>query len=125
LLVDAVAMALSDPTRRQILLMLRGRTVTAGQIAAAFPVSRPGISRHLRVLREAHLVRDEAAGRQRSYRLDVRGLDELEAFLRELRSESRWQRRFDALATEVHRVRRSKRQVTADVERTRTKRKRA
>jgi DNA-binding transcriptional ArsR family regulator len=123
--VDAVAMALSDPTRRQILLMLRDRSVTAGQIAAAFPVSRPAISRHLRVLREAQLVEDEAAGRQRSYRLDVRGLEPLEAFLRELRSESRWQRRFDALATEVQRVRRIKRLVTADVERTRTKRKRA
>lgn len=118
-------MALSDPTRRQILRMLRDRAVTAGDIAAAFPISRPAISRHLRVLREAHLVHDEAAGRLRSYRLDARGFDELEAFLCELRSENRWQRRFDALATEVHRVRRVKRQVTADSERTRTKRKKA
>jgi DNA-binding transcriptional ArsR family regulator len=111
--VDAVALALSDPIRRQILLMLRDHSATAGRIAAAFPISRPAISRHLRVLREAELVRDEAHGRERTYRLDLCGLDALEAFLRELRLENRWQRRFDALATEVHRVRRLKRRAVS------------
>lgn len=113
--VDAVALALSDPTRRRILLMLRHKAETAGAIAAEFPVSRPAISRHLRVLREAHLVVDEAHGRERNYRLDLRALAQLDAFLRELRAKSAWERRFDALATEVHRVRRTrKKHVTTD-----------
>lgn len=106
--MDAVALALSDPTRRRILLMLRQKSVTAGAIAAEFPVSRPAISRHLRVLREANLVVDEALGRERNYRLELRALGELDAFLTELRAKPAWERRFDALATEVHRVRRSK-----------------
>jgi len=53
--MDAVAQALADPIRRQILRMLRDQPVNAGTIAGAFAVSRPAISRHLRVLREAGL----------------------------------------------------------------------
>lgn len=109
--MDAVASALSDPIRRQILRMLRDRCATAGAIAAAFPVSRPAISRHLRVLRQAGLVRDEAEGRERTYHLELGCLDELESFVRELRAPSKWQRRLDALKTEVHRVRRTKQSV--------------
>jgi DNA-binding transcriptional ArsR family regulator len=114
--VNLVALALSDPSRRQILLMLRGGTATAGAIAAAFSVSRPAISRHLRVLRAANLVRGEVDGRERIYRLVPQGLAELEAFLRALhqpRDADHWQRRFDALATEVHRVRRERRHALA------------
>jgi DNA-binding transcriptional ArsR family regulator len=114
--VNLVALALSDPSRRQILLMLRERAATAGAIAAAFSVSRPAISRHLRVLRAANLVRGEVDGRERIYRLVPQGLAELEAFLRVLhepRGEDHWQRRFDALSTEVHRVRRERRQAVA------------
>lgn len=101
-----MAHALADPLRRQILLMLREGPATAGAIAGAFPVSRPAVSRHLRVLREAGLVRDVARGREREYRLDLGALAGLEAFVRELRAPSCWHRRFDALETEVHRVRR-------------------
>ena len=108
--MDAVAQALADPTRRSILMMLRDGAVSAGALAGAFDISRPAVSRHLRVLREAGLVKDELRGRERLYELELAALAELEAFLLELRqtSASTWERRFMALETEVHRVRRRK-----------------
>jgi DNA-binding transcriptional ArsR family regulator len=102
--VDAVAQALADPIRRQILLLLRGRSTTAGAIAGCFSVSRPAVSRHLRVLREAGLILDEAVGRQRTYQLRLDALAELEGYLRQLHAPAAWETHFDALATEVHRV---------------------
>ncbi|WP_437672380.1 metalloregulator ArsR/SmtB family transcription factor [Sorangium sp. So ce131] len=120
--MDAVAQALADPTRREILRLLRDRTVSAGSIARAFPVSRPAVSRHLRVLREAGLVRDVARGREREYSLELGALAELEAFLRELHGESPWHRRFDALETEVHRVGRERRLAAVPPSRNDTKR---
>lgn len=107
--MDAVAQALADPIRREILRMLRDQPLNAGEIARAFPVSRPAISRHLRVLREAGLVKDEPSGRERAYRLTLEALAELEAYLAELHAPSRWERRFEALETEVHRVKRGRR----------------
>jgi DNA-binding transcriptional ArsR family regulator len=106
--VDAVAQALADPIRREILRMLRDQPMNAGNIAGAFSVSRPAISRHLRVLREAGLVSDELVGRERAYRLTLDSLTELEAFLAELREPGRWERRLMALETEVHRVKRGR-----------------
>ncbi len=107
--VDSVTQALADSTRREILRMVREAPLSAGAIAGAFSVSRPAISRHLRVLREAGLVRDEASGRERVYRLEVGPLAPLEAFMAELRTppdeRAAWERRFLALETEVHRVR--------------------
>jgi len=108
--VDAVAQALADPIRRQILLLLRDCQATAGAIAGCFPVSRPAVSRHLRVLREAGLVQDELQGRERAYRLHLGALTELEAYLRQLHAAHAWERRFDALATEVQRVKKRRRQ---------------
>lgn len=104
--VDAVAQALADPIRREILEMLHQAPRTAGAIAEAFPVSRPAVSRHLRVLREAGLVRDTANGREREYALDLDALVPLETFLAKLRGPTMWDRRLDALETEVHRVKR-------------------
>lgn len=108
-LVDRSAQALADPIRREILRMVREAPLSAGAIAGAFSVSRPAVSRHLRVLREAGLVRDEAAGRERVYRLEPAPLAELERFCAELRTppdeRAHWERRFLALETEVHRVR--------------------
>ena len=68
--------ALADPTRRSILDLLRGQTsLTAGEIAARFPkVSRAAVSKHLRVLREARLVRARERGREWHYSLDARPL---------------------------------------------------
>lgn len=91
--------------------MLRDREVTAGAIAGAFSVSRPAVSRHLRVLREAGLVRDTMRGRERAYRIELDALAPLEAYLAELRAPSAWERRFAALETEVHRVRRDRRRA--------------
>lgn len=66
---DAIFAALADPTRRAILQMLRERDLTVHEIAAAFAISRPAVSKHLRVLREAGLVRDREVGRTRVHQL--------------------------------------------------------
>lgn len=117
--MDAVAQALADPIRRDILRMLSGRNHTAGEIDGAFDVSRPAVSRHLRVLREAGLVRDIARGRHREYQLVPAGLDELEAYVQALRAPAiDWERRFEALETEVFRVRNQRRRTAATVETT-------
>ena len=107
--MDEVAGAIADPVRRQILTMLRVEPLSAGQIADRFEISRPAISRHLRVLREAGLVRDTVDGRRRVYTLDIAPLDELSGWLARLTSPSGWQHRFDALETEVYRTRRERR----------------
>jgi DNA-binding transcriptional ArsR family regulator len=78
--VEAAA-AIADPTRRRVLELVRDREVPAGELAAAFPVSRPAVSRHLRVLREAGLVRERRQGRLRLYRADPAPLDELRGWL--------------------------------------------
>jgi predicted ArsR family transcriptional regulator len=91
--------------------MLRDAQLSAGAIAGAFDVTRPAISRHLRVLREAGLVVDEAQGRERVYRVELSALQELEAFIAELRTDQNavWERRFMALETEVARTKRDRR----------------
>lgn len=103
--VDALA-AVADPTRRQILDLLVDAEVTAGELAAAFPVSRPAVSRHLRVLREAGLVRVRGDGRRRLYALDPRPLRELDTWLDPYRR--LWAQRLDALDTEIRRGRRDR-----------------
>jgi DNA-binding transcriptional ArsR family regulator len=121
--VDAVAQALADPIRREILEMLHEAPRTAGAIAETFAVSRPAVSRHLRVLREAGLVRDTVSGREREYALALDSLAPLEAFLARLHRPSAWSRRLDALETEVHRVRRrreARERATEDKSRTTT-----
>jgi DNA-binding transcriptional ArsR family regulator len=67
---DAVFRAVSDPTRRAILELLRTEERTAGDLAAPFAMSKPAISQHLKVLREAELVSVRSAGRARVYRLN-------------------------------------------------------
>ncbi|WP_433824465.1 metalloregulator ArsR/SmtB family transcription factor [Actinoplanes sp. CA-015351] len=114
--MDEVADAIADPVRRAILLMLRDSALTAGQIADGFAISRPAVSRHLRVLRGAGLVRDTADGRRRVYTLDTTPLDALTGWLEELRRPSGWQHRFDALETEVFRTRRERRTTTSQEE---------
>ena len=106
--MDDVAAAIADPVRREILLMLRDEPLSAGQIADRFPISRPAISRHLRVLREAGLVLDTADGRRRVYTLVTAPLHELTGWLGRLMRPSGWQHRLDALETEVYRTRRER-----------------
>jgi DNA-binding transcriptional ArsR family regulator len=119
--VDDVAQALADPIRRDILRMLSRRNHTAGELDGAFSVSRPAVSRHLRVLREAGLVRDTVRGRHREYQLVVAALDQLEAYLEELRTPAiDWERRFAALETEVYRVRNQRRGAARNAAATRS-----
>ena len=96
--------ALADPTRRTIVELLAERELSAGEIAAQFGTSRPGISRHLRVLREHGLVRARDEGRRRIYALEPAPLAELDAWLARYRSF--WTNRLDALGVELHRRRR-------------------
>ena len=107
--VDRVAAAIADPVRRAILVMLRTERLNAGEVAKRFAISRPAVSRHLRVLRESGLVRDEIVGRQRFYALDTRPLAGLNQWLGEFTPASGWERRLDALETEVYRARRDRR----------------
>jgi DNA-binding transcriptional ArsR family regulator len=69
--------ALGDPTRRAIFERLRQGALAVGEIADELPVSRPAVSQHLRVLKEAGLVRERRDGTRRLYRIDADGLGEL------------------------------------------------
>jgi DNA-binding transcriptional ArsR family regulator len=93
--------ALTDPTRRAIVEHLARDELTAGEVAALFDIARPGISRHLRVLREAGLVEAQALAQRRVYRLVPGALDEVEQWCRDVRSF--WEQRLDALDTEIAR----------------------
>jgi len=105
------AKAIGDPVRRDILGMLRAGPLTAGAIADRFEISRPAVSRHLRILRDSGLVVAETRGRERVYRLDVGPLAELDEWLDQFRDG--WSARFDALETEVYRTRRERRSARA------------
>lgn len=82
---DAVFQALADPTRRAVLDILRRGSRSAGEIAAAFPVSRPAISKHLRRLRRSRLVREHRQGRHRLYTINPEPLKEVDRWLAEYR----------------------------------------
>jgi len=113
-----VLAALSDPVRREIVELLAAGEVGAGEIAARFPVTRPAISRHLRVLREAGLVTSEVRAQHRVYRLEREPLAQLDVWLERFRplsgsgpaaAESALPGpagRLDALDTEIRRGRR-------------------
>jgi len=77
--------ALADPTRRAMLDLLRQGSLPAGQIARAFPVSRPAISKHLRLLRKAHLVEEKREGRHRIYQLNSEPLKAVDSWLEQYR----------------------------------------
>ncbi len=72
--------ALGDPTRRTILERLAGGPRSVGELAHGLPVSRPAVSQHLRVLKEARLVSERREGTRRVYRVDPNGLAELRAY---------------------------------------------
>jgi DNA-binding transcriptional ArsR family regulator len=86
------AAAIADPTRRRVLELVRERELPAGELAAHFDVSRPAVSKHLRVLRECGLVRDRRQGKLRLYRADPAPLAELRDWL-----EAYWDARLDTL----------------------------
>jgi DNA-binding transcriptional ArsR family regulator len=78
---EATFHALADPTRRAVLDLLRAGRRPAGQIAQSFPVSRPAISKHLRLLRRAHLVEERREGRHRFYQLNPGPLKTVDQWL--------------------------------------------
>ena len=98
--------AVADPTRRRILGLLAEGDCAAGDLAGAFPVSRPAISRHLRVLRETGLVQSRVEAQQRIYSLRAAPLEEIDAWLEPYRRF--WTNRLDALDTEIRRGRRER-----------------
>jgi DNA-binding transcriptional ArsR family regulator len=98
--------ALVDPTRRTILELLADGDLDAGQIARRFSISRPAVSRHLRVLRELGLVHVRADAQRRVYSLEPAPLAELDAWLGRYRGF--WENRLAALETELRRGRRPK-----------------
>lgn len=120
--VVATAAAVGDPVRREILDLLSGGPQTAGGLAGRFPISRPAVSRHLRVLREHRLVVDEVRGRERVYRVDPAPLAELERWLARFRTEpiSRFEPALDALATEVHRTKQQRNRPSSSPRQERT-----
>ena len=73
--------ALADPTRREIFERVARRPSAVGELAAGLPVSRPAVSQHLKVLKAAGLVSDQAEGNRRIYRLDLQGVGAMRAYL--------------------------------------------
>ena len=73
--------ALADPTRRAIFERLAGGPRAVGELARELPVSRPAVSQHLRVLKDAGLVADRREGNRRLYRVDPRGVDAMRTYL--------------------------------------------
>ena len=104
--MEAVLRALADESRRKVLETLAGGPATAGELAALLPIARPGVSRHLRVLREAGLVEVRQEAQRRVYSLRPEPLAELDKWLGRYRA--LWQQRLDALHTEVARGKRER-----------------
>lgn len=94
ILVNALA-ALGDPVRREIIEVLLDHPEDAGRLAERFPISRPAVSRHLRVLREAGLVRSETEAQRRVYHIEPQPFQEAEAWMSRYRSF--WNDRLDRL----------------------------
>jgi len=87
--------ALGDPVRAKIVEMLAERELSVGEIGKHFPISQPGVSRHLRVLRDVRLVRFRERAQQRVYSIDPEGFDQVEKWVARCRQV--WSRRLDAL----------------------------
>lgn len=105
--MEAALRALADESRRTIVQTLAGGPATAGELAALLPIARPGVSRHLRVLREAGLVEVSQQGQHRIYGLRTEPLAEVDEWLSHYRA--LWEQRLDALHTEVARGTRGRR----------------
>lgn len=105
--MESVLRALADESRRTILDALVEHPASAGELAALLPIARPGVSRHLRVLREAGLVDVRQVAQRRIYAIRAEPLADLDAWLDRYRA--LWEQRFDALHTEVTRGKRERR----------------
>ncbi|HET7069717.1 MAG TPA: metalloregulator ArsR/SmtB family transcription factor [Nocardioides sp.] len=105
--MDTVLQALADPSRRALLEILREHPASAGELAEALPIARPGVSRHLRVLRDAGLVEARRDAQRRIYSLRPEALVEVDEWLDSYRA--LWRNRLDALHTEIARGKKTKR----------------
>lgn len=105
--MDAVLRAVADESRRTLLASLADGPATAGELAALLPIARPGVSRHLRVLREAGLVEVRREAQRRIYALRPEALADVDDWLGRYRA--MWEQRLDALHTEVARGKRERR----------------
>jgi DNA-binding transcriptional ArsR family regulator len=101
--VEAALKAIAAPRRRQILRLVRDDELSAGEIASNFDVTRPAVSQHLNVLKEAGLVSERRNGTRRLYRARPEGLAELRDFLEEF-----WDVRLEALKREAEKEERKK-----------------
>ncbi|HEY7208538.1 MAG TPA: metalloregulator ArsR/SmtB family transcription factor [Gaiellaceae bacterium] len=101
--MEAALKAIAGPRRRQILQLVRDDELSAGEIAAHFDVTRPAVSQHLSVLKEAGLVNERRNGTRRLYSARPEGLVELKAFL-----DAFWGERLEALKREAEREERRK-----------------
>jgi DNA-binding transcriptional ArsR family regulator len=90
-----VFQAISDPTRRAILLLLASQTMTAGNIAANFDTARPTVSKHLQILTECELLKQEQNGREIFYQLNPEKMMEVADFIEPFRK--MWEERFNKL----------------------------
>jgi DNA-binding transcriptional ArsR family regulator len=108
--MEAVVRALADAGRRTLLETLAQGPATAGELAELLPIARPGVSRHLRVLREAGLVDVRHEAQRRIYSLRPEPLAEIDEWLGRYRAF--WEQRLDALHTEVARGKRERRSDT-------------
>ena len=88
--MQATLRALTDPIRREILTMLKGGRLSAGEISDRFPVSGAAVSRHLSVLKEAGLVRDQREGKYIYYELNTSVLEEIKLWRTELKGDSEY-----------------------------------
>jgi DNA-binding transcriptional ArsR family regulator len=105
--MEAALRALADGSRRTMLETLTGGPATVGELAALLPIARPGVSRHLRVLREAGLVNVREEAQRRVYSLRAQPLAQIDEWLGRYRA--LWEQRLDALHTEIARGKRERR----------------
>ena len=101
--METALKAIAEPSRRRILMLVRDEELAAGEIASHFEISRPAVSQHLTVLREAGLVDERRNGTRRLYRARPEGLAELKRFL-----DGFWDDRLEALKREAEREERKK-----------------
>jgi DNA-binding transcriptional ArsR family regulator len=108
--MEAALRALADESRRTMLETLYRGPATVNELAALLPIARPGVSRHLRVLREAGLVEVHQDAQRRVYSLRPQPLAEIDEYLARYRA--LWEQRLDALHTEIARGKRQRRSAT-------------
>jgi DNA-binding transcriptional ArsR family regulator len=101
--VETALKALAEPRRRRILMLVRDGELSAGEIASHFEISRPAVSQHLTVLREAGLVDERRNGTRRLYRARPEGLAELKEFL-----DGFWEERLEMLKRDAEREEKEK-----------------